>query len=882
MAGKGAPLMDKKAFSSSLDSLIQTFVDFSTKKPLLTVLIVTLFTSTLSWHALTFRESMTSDVEVYLPEGEETTDILLEVREEWSTDVMLIYVETNNAKYPYDPDTGQGDDTNITDQHVLLEMSRIEGDVYHGKEYFESPYHGALDYNKDDRGKEDGIVFVLSISTIIKELNSSTPRFVNAMERHFGKETGFDVSYDDEVLEDQGEYAIPADQDRIDQYVEAMGTTLESLATDTNEDGIWDTAFILIAIKHFRDDDDRKAMIDNAKRAIRLRETEHTTMTATGLVVVLEDISQQVFDDLVKMVILSFIFVIIVMWFFHRTLKILVITAIPVLFSVIWAFGLLRVLDITLTPMVVAAGPILIGIGVDYSLHITNRIVEFSKTEEFVPAVVKAYKTTGKATMLCALTDAIGFSALLIPSLPIIGTVVAIVPMRTVGLTMILGVFFCFLFTLILTPPLIILLGYEKKSELNWKVVGRFPVKRKGIIIAAAIVLTLVSIINISVMDKDIRGDEAAPEGIDSLDKIKEYTATFEAGQTGMVIVRGDPDEDPEFEPIKDIVLLNVVNDTAHAIDQVRNTSALSVVDFFKAIRFNFTLTAPNGQEFVFQGSLWEAMNSEAFRPLDILFPQTQSRRRMIEVSYETLSNETRSMLINDGYTKTLIYTEMPYINLDDTADIVENVNRAVDRYRDDLPGDESSMSDLTGGAPVSLAINHAIKYSQWTTIFVSLTFVGIVLVVLFGFKKGLLTLIPIIMVVMWQPLTMVGAGTNVNIFTAMLGTIIIGIGIDCAVHITERVKEEGWTEEGIIYATEHTGQTLVEATGTTIAGVSAGIVISLVSFAGLRNFFLIITLLITYSLLAGLLVLPALYAASVSAKDAREKMASRGRRPPS
>ena len=871
--------MDKKtAFIPSVDSTLQMFVEFITRKPFFTVLIVALLTSTLLWHAATFRESMTSDVEVYLPEGEETTKILLEVREEWSTDVMLIYVETDNAKYPYDPDSGTGDDTNITDQHVLLEMSRIEGDAYHGKEYFEGLYHGALDYNKDDRGKEDGIVFVLSIATVIKELNSSNPRFINAVERQFGKESGLDVSFDDEVLEDQGEYAIPDDQNRIDQYVDAMGETLESLAVDTNDDGIWDTGAIIIAIKHFRDDDDRKEMIDNARRAIDNRETKHTTMTATGLVVVLEDISQRVYDDLLKMVVLSFIFVIITMYFFHRTLKILVITAIPVLFSVIWSFGLLRVLDITLTPMVVAAGPILIGIGVDYSLHITNRIAEFNKKEKFIPSVVKAYKTTGRATMLCALTDAIGFSALLIPSLPVIGTVVSIAPMRTVGLTMILGVFFCFLFTLILTPPLMILLKYEKKSELNWKVVGKFPVKHKKLIIGIAIVLTLASLLNVSVMDKDIRGDEAAPEGIDSLEKIKEYTRNFEAGQTGMVIVRGDPDEDPEFHPIKDINLLDVVNETQYDIGQVRNTTALSVVNFFKAIKINFTLTI-GGQETTLGGSLWDVMHSQTWTAIDVTFPQLQSRRRFIEVSYETLSNETRSMLINDGYTKTLIYTEMPYINLDDTANIVKNVNHAIDKHRHELPGDESSMSDLTGGAPVSLAINHAIKYTQWTTIFVSLVLVCIVLMILFGPKRGLLTLIPIVMVVMWQPLTMVGAGTNVNIFTAMLGTIIIGIGIDCAVHITERVNEEGWTEEGIAYATEHTGQTLVEATATTIAGVSAGIVISFWSFAGLRNFFLIITLLITYSLLAGLLVLPALYAMLVSAKETREKMAQRGPR---
>ena len=32
-------------------------------------------------------------------EGAESTDLLLEVREQWSTDISLIYIQTTNAKY---------------------------------------------------------------------------------------------------------------------------------------------------------------------------------------------------------------------------------------------------------------------------------------------------------------------------------------------------------------------------------------------------------------------------------------------------------------------------------------------------------------------------------------------------------------------------------------------------------------------------------------------------------------------------------------------------------------------------------------------------------------------------------------------------------------
>ena len=39
-------------------------------------------------------------------------------------------------------------------------------------------------------------------------------------------------------------------------------------------------------------------------------------------------------------------------------------------------FGSTVFLDIMLTPMIISAGPILVGLGVDYALHLVNRIEE--------------------------------------------------------------------------------------------------------------------------------------------------------------------------------------------------------------------------------------------------------------------------------------------------------------------------------------------------------------------------------------------------------------------------------------------------------------------------------------------------------------------------
>jgi predicted RND superfamily exporter protein len=118
------------------------------------------------------------------------------------------------------------------------------------------------------------------------------------------------------------------------------------------------------------------------------------------------------------------------------------------------------------------------------------------------------------------------------------------------------------------------------------------------------------------------------------------------------------------------------------------------------------------------------------------------------------------------------------------------------------------------------------------------------------------------LLVILWYPATVDAGGTNLNIFTAMVGTIIIGIGIDNSIQITERIREEGTSSEGIQKAVENTGQSVVEATFTTMGGVLSGVIISLFSsqFLGLRNFFALIITLVMFSLLMAVFALPSFY----------------------
>ena len=852
----------------ALENGVQIYTNIIMKYAIATLLVLVLITISFLKGALTFEENMTRDIEVYLPEGEESTDILIEVREDWATDLIIVYVETPNARNPdyfSDPVVD-----NITYVPTLKEIAFLERTI--------DPYGQNVDLENKyqaDRGGKDKIIFTLSISTLIKEFNSTNARFIEASEgKIFG---GLSIEQnDDDAVNETGTYAIPNDQERVDQIFDETSSALQNFAIDTNNDGIIDTAVILFALKAFEENNDeiQEEMIAKIQQHINERHCPNpddcTQMTQTGLVVVLHEVTARLYDDLLTMLPISLGIVVGLILIFHRNWLAIPVVLVPIFCSLIWTLGIISISGVVLTPMIVAAGPILVGIGVDYGLHVANRIVEFKDEGNKIPrATFLALMTTGKATFLCAVTDTIGFSALFISP---------IAPMRTVGLTMIVGVACSFFLTVSMTPAIMKLTNYSRHKSEGWTSIAVFSTKQWKAILVVVLLATTYSIARISVMDQDMKGDESAPEDIESIKKLGEYSDKFEAGQTGILLINGPVDRPKPAA--KDLDVLDIMNWTQGEInnitienrntDNLINVSAFSIVDFFKSAHVSFVIEDLGGEPiFEYDGSFWEFLHSDFFGEdytwvdLNPIYSREDLRSDMIDVFYESFTDEMRAMLLTDEYDKALIYVSMPYVNIDDTTVIVDKIDEIAYIRDRQMHTQDAMMSQLTGGPPVTIAINKGIQNTQFDTIVLSLILVLITLVIIFKSPKfGTITFLPILLVILWYPATVDAGGTNLNIFTAMVGTIIIGIGIDNSIQITERVREEGTTPEGIQKAVENTGQSVVEATFTTMGGVFAGVIISLyrTQFVGLRNFFGLIITLILFSLLMAVFALPSFY----------------------
>ena len=293
------------------------FVRLTTDYPLITLGIMTAFM--LVMLAGIPQTQVNGAMEVYLPKGSPEEALLFEVREYWSTDMVVIYVETENA---YDSNVS----VNITSRSVLEEMEYIEWSI---DEFGQREAEGEAGIVPDDNGINDNIVFTLSISTIIKELNSSNTRAYDAIaanlcewsEAEIGAfaggmcsiAQGWAESMKGPCVESEtecGRYIIPDNQQDINDIVDDIPhSVLKKVVRDVNGDGIYDTAVIVFGISSIDENGESispTGILDKIQYVLDNRMTEmpgrsegelDSKMDLTGPVPVTQAITERSFQE---------------------------------------------------------------------------------------------------------------------------------------------------------------------------------------------------------------------------------------------------------------------------------------------------------------------------------------------------------------------------------------------------------------------------------------------------------------------------------------------------------------------------------------------------------------------------------------------------------
>lgn len=187
--------------------------------------------------------------------------------------------------------------------------------------------------------------------------------------------------------------------------------------------------------------------------ATSIEETTPVTAVATGGPVITAVVQSGLFETLVEgfAITLGVILVLLVglYWWRHRTPGLGVLTLIPVIIALAWLLGTMAVLDIPFNSETVVITSLAIGLGVDYSIHVSERFVDERARHDSLPdTLTTALTGTGGALLGSTVTTAAGFGVLALALSP---------PLQRFGIVTGLSIVYAFIACMTVLPCLLII-----------------------------------------------------------------------------------------------------------------------------------------------------------------------------------------------------------------------------------------------------------------------------------------------------------------------------------------------------------------------------------------------------------------------------------------
>lgn len=231
------------------------------------------------------------------------------------------------------------------------------------------------------------------------------------------------------------------------------------------------------------------------------------------------------------------------------------------------------------------------------------------------------------------------------------------------------------------------------------------------------------------------------------------------------------------------------------------------------------------------------------------------------DTTLESIPVDQRKLFINETQTKTVINVSMR--DMDD---------QAFGLFLDDLREDIQDMTTetnitITGQSVIDSEMMDALTTGRYEITIIGLVLIFLSLLVIYkSFYRAILPIIPIILIVGWSGGVMAMFNISYTPLTATLGALIMGIGTEFTILITERFEEEKLKtenrQEAIKNALSKMANPILVSALTTMGGFSA-LIFS--DFVILSNFGIMTLVNLSLALLSTIVVLPTILAISLN-----------------
>jgi hydrophobe/amphiphile efflux-3 (HAE3) family protein len=502
-------------------------------------------------------------------------------------------------------------------------------------------------------------------------------------------------------------------------------------------------------------------------------------------------------------------------------------------FSIIWTFGVMGWLNISVTFIGTLIPVMLIAIANNYGIHIISHYYEYTILDPEATRgkiLRKTIRKLGVPIFLAGLTTMISFMSLLSHALPRV---------REMGLLISFGILVAFILSIFLIPSVLVLVPrptYLTKTNglttINNILVSlgrgftRYRIPTLIFLLTIGIWLSM----GISKLKVDTNPDHYFPE--DSRLRIAN-TKISEAfgGSTQMhILVEGDI-YDPEL--LRNIEMLTDHIKDAHEIV----TKSYSIVDVIKKMNAGF-----NGGD-----------------PTYEVIPDDRELISQYMFLYSiTGDGDDFDLMLDDmeDPSFTQVFLRLKEVQTITIAEIVEDTDQYIlANFYDDAP------MEITGGAALLGVLTRLVLQGQMVSLAYSILIIFIIMTLVFrSITGGLLATLPMVASVAMMFGLMGYLDIPLNMTTSMLTGILVGVGVDYTVHflwhLRDHIKHGDTLDEAIANTFLISGKGILFNGLSVIVGFSA-LLFSV--FVPVQIFGILVMASISFCLFGALATLPAL-----------------------
>ncbi|KMQ65892.1 glycerol acyltransferase [Chryseobacterium sp. FH2] len=480
--------------------------------------------------------------------------------------------------------------------------------------------------------------------------------------------------------------------------------------------------------------------------------------------------AQQIKKDIQNTVMISMTVLLILLIYYFRNFFTPIIVFLPTVFSVLLALLILYFIKDKISAISLSVGAILIGITIDYALHILTHYKHNNNIEEL-------YKEITQPIILSSATTAVSFLCLIF---------VRSEALKDLGLFAAITVILSSITALIIVPQLY--KPKQKEHDLNTNFIdriGSYPYeKNKPLIIGCSIIIIAClfgfrhvgfneDIGDLNYIPKDLKISEAKLEKLSDITSKSIYTISYGNSENEALTRNSQLSNFLEKEK-KDGKILsynslgNVVLSEKDQQKKIKEWNA-----FWNSNKKNQTISEliNNGNKFGFNGSAFDQFNENLNKNYSTLSLKDYKKIKALQIS-EFLSQE-------NGF-----YTVSNVVKVDEKKR--DTFIKDVEKKHDALAIDRQQMNENFLGL-LKRDFNTLINYSL-------LAIVLTIIVFFRNFELTVLTMFPIVLTGVVTAGILYFLGLELNIFSTVVCTLVFGVGDDFSIFLTKAMQKEHTT----------------------------------------------------------------------------------------